>query len=150
MIDKLMEGLPSWFGTAPQWVTLAVIIGALIKTWPVIMLRVTEAKSISWKQKREERHDLLEEIKGLKQEIADCKEKCHEDTQRLNEALFNQRKQNIQEQLSLISVIINSVDSPELRTLMKSLEAVQSTIALRAITEGAEDDGKEQTYVQGA
>lgn len=86
---------------------------------------------------------LTSEIGNLRRELHDCEEKCREDIKKLNEEIFGMRKMHIQEQISFISILLRSMDSPDLQNMLKALERVQDSLAIAKLRSEAND-------VQGA
>ena len=86
---------------------------------------------------------LRQDVSELVDKLTACERQCAKDKQELHEELWGMRKQNLTEQISLINIIIQSVNAPELKTLLRSLESVQVSLQGRALKaalgEGAED-----------
>lgn len=142
MIWDWIDKLPEYVGTIPQWGMFLVLCGGL---WRLVLS--TRAQAFTHVDKVAEHY--RNEVKVLRDEVSDltnalriCERNCAEETQSLKDALLGEKSNRIQEQLSLINVILGTVESPELRAMMHTLESVQ--IAIRSQQrEGASD-------VQGA
>jgi hypothetical protein len=61
-------------------------------------------------------------------ELHKCEDECADKIKKLHEEMWGEKRQRVTEQISLINVILNSVDAPELKTLMKTLESVQRSL----------------------
>lgn len=83
---------------------------------------------------------LHKEMGEVRSELKKCEEECAREMRKLQEELWGMRRQNIAEQISLINVILNSVDAPELKAMLKVLESVKATLRVRDIVE-AENNG---------
>lgn len=68
---------------------------------------------------------LREDVSELIEKLTACEKQCVKDKQELHEEMWGMRKQNLTEQISLINVIMRSVDAPELQTMLRTLESVQ-------------------------
>lgn len=89
----------------------------------------------------------FKQVVGLRDEVEKCKKDCDAreeacerkiaDINKSNDALrkevWGEKQQRVAEQISLINVILKTVDAPELKTLMKTLENVQRQQTLRLI-----------------
>lgn len=115
-------------GTLPQWgmfaATTALLLLAVIKIIPQIRAQSLESKQQDIEGWREECHKLRSELRS-------CEEECDRRLKALEDELFGLRRQHLAEQISLINVIIASVDAPELRTMLKTLESVQAHLQLQ-------------------
>lgn len=115
-------------GTAPQWVLLAAVLIALIKIWPVLReqtLKVRMDREQGWREQCELlRAELAAQRQQCEAENSQLKDRIH----KLEEQIWGLRRQHIQEQLSLINSILHSVDAPELKTLLRALEAAKTSL----------------------
>src|SRR5437868_8738041 len=122
--------------------TMVAIVGLLIKAaGPWRQQTIDKEKAI-----REEQNTRISELKGhctnlydrleaLRKDaetaVRECREDCDKETARLQQELLGRDRQRIQEQISLISAILSAVgDNPQLTTLLKTFESVQSTMRL--------------------
>jgi len=133
---EILSDLPSWAGTVPQWAMLLVVIAAAIKLiipWrqQVIDKEVTQVAAYA-----AECQSLRSEVRELSTELRDCEDRCDKEIRGLHEEILGLRKNQVQEQISLINVIMRSVNNPELQSLMLMLESVQSSLKRK---EGAQD-----------
>lgn len=145
---------PQWVGTPSQVGLLLVVIGtvliAYIKVWPVLLeARITE--------RHKERQELRARITELEKAVEDCRRECDRQTALLQdeigdlqETIYGMRRQHVQEQISLINAIIESVDNPVLKKMLGALESVRSNLPGVKIIPGAgagrnEDDDAERT-----
>ena len=128
----MLDGMPDWLGTIPQWGmfgALAAILIALIKLAPAWRQQTLDQKNKDTERDDTEQDRLREEIRVLREEFRECREECDAQTHALHEEIWGMRKQNIAEQISLINIILNTVDAPELKTLLHVLENVKSSLA---------------------
>lgn len=109
------------FGSWPQWLLLVVVALGFIR-W-----------LIPW------RHD---EMRKLRAELNECKVECEkrivivEDKAKKVEAdLWSEKRQRVQEQISFINIIMQSVENPELKKMLKSLESMEAQIRVKGIIE---------------
>lgn len=124
-----LNHLPPWTGSVPLWALFVTVLVALIKAWPKLReLTIKEKASIA------DRYSIR--IKELAEEIRECRRLCDEQEARqlrkievLQDKISGMQRQHVQEQISLINAIISSVDSPQLKGLLRALESVQ--VALR-------------------
>jgi hypothetical protein len=112
----------------PGWAVFLLLCGTLIKTWPIIQKNLLEARD-----KRENRYsgrisELEEAVRLCQQECEDHKNELRKEIGGLTETIMGLRRQHVQEQISLITAIIESVDNPLLKQLMKSLQSVQRAL----------------------
>lgn len=128
-------GIP--LGTIAQVGTFGLIAIALIGAYVKLKDRGMTHAEVMCGQ-------LTVEVGNLRKELHDCEEKCREDIKKLNEEIFGMRKLHIQEQISFISILLRSMDSPDLKLMLKSLERVQEALAAAAVIE------EERSGVQGA
>jgi esterase/lipase len=120
--------LPSWVGTAPAWALILLCIGTLIKTWPIIQKNLLEAK-----EKRESRMgnritELERMVRECQQECEDHKEELREEIRRLENQRLNDRHQNLQEQISLVSILVRNVDNPILAQVLEQLQRTKTAL----------------------
>lgn len=92
---------------------------------------------------REDVHDLVDKLTA-------CEKQCVKDKQELHEEIWGMRKQNLAEQIALINVIIQSVDAPELKTLLRSMESVQVALAGKALKVAAGEGAEGNESAQGS
>ena len=128
-----VEGLPQVVGTVPQWAMFLTLFVAAIKLVPVLRQQTLDADTshaASWQK----------ECENLRAALKAQQDQCHADNEvfrkeitRLNEELFGMRKQHITEQIELINVIMNSVDAPQLKGMLRLLERVQTQLAAKGI-----------------
>lgn len=117
--------LPTWAGSVPQWGLLATIVLAFFKLWPVLRQQTIDVNNEQVKLYAETCTQLRVELNLLSEKLFNCEDKCDKDIRKLNDELNGMRRQHVQEQLSLINAIIASVDAPQLKVLLTSLESVQ-------------------------
>ena len=122
---------PNWVGSLPTWGMFFLLAVAIVK------------QSIPWRQQTIDsaaqiRKELQDRVAGLKKEHADCMKTMRD----LQEQIYGLRRQHIQEQISLINAIIESVDAPQLKMMLKTLQTVRLTVLREPVFtfEGADDE----------
>jgi hypothetical protein len=112
-------------GSIPQWGAFVALVGILAR-------QVVPWRKLTIESGQALRKELLDRIDELKGDHRDCQEKLN----LLQQKITGMQRQHVQEQISLINAIIRSVDAPQLKAMLGTLESVQ--IALRA--EGVSGD----------
>lgn len=112
----------------PLWGSFVLLAGILAR-------QVVPWRKLSLDAAAQIREEMKERIDELKEQHKDCLN----DMKALQEEMAGQRRQHLQEQISLINAIINSVDSPALKGLLKALESVQATLSLKVLQ--TQDEG---------
>lgn len=115
---------PAWLvGTPSQFALLIIALVALIKVWPILQRNILDAK-----ERRESRYSAR--ITHLEQAVKECHSQCEEqknglrvEVRRLEELRLSDRAQNLQEQISLVSILVKNVDNPLLDRILQSLQA---------------------------
>lgn len=127
-MDDLIAGLPAWVSSVPIWGLFATVLIAVIKIWPTL-----QAQAISERLAKRDRY--ITRITELEAAVEECRRQCDEDQENmrvtidgLRDEIYGLRRQHVQEQISMINSIIESVDSPVLKNLLKTLQSVQSTL----------------------
>lgn len=133
---ELMSVLGVPLNTLAQVGTFALVLTAIIGAYVKLKDRGMSHAEVMCET-------LTSEVASLRKELHECEEKCRTDIRKLHEEIFGMRKQNIAEQISFISILLRSVDSPELQILLRSLENVQGSLREANIL-------KEDGSVQGA
>lgn len=143
MMD-LLKGLPNWVGSVPQWGMFILLLIAVVRTSPQwlgvwsnmklqasnrVATRITELES-----------NLREAHRDYDEKIQKCRDDCDKQTKflqdeigDLEDAIAGMRKQHIQEQISLINTIIESVDAPQLKLFLRTLETVQRNLPVQEV-----------------
>lgn len=137
MWQQIAQLLTEWNGV-PIWGMLIVMIVTLIKTYPIIQRNLLEARD-----KREGRYSLriteLEDaVEACQKECEQHKEELRKEIRDMHETLLGQRRQHIQEQISLIAAIVESVDNPILKQLLSRLQSVQRVEELSGVVGDAQ------------
>jgi hypothetical protein len=101
-------------GSWPQWLLLVVVVMGFAK-W-----------LFPWR---------ADEMRKLRAELKACELDCDRRLKKLEADLWGEKRQRVTEQISFINVILQSVDAPELKTMLKSLESVQAQIRVQHIIE---------------
>lgn len=132
MLASMIKDLPVWAGTVPQWgmfILLAIAVVRVSPQWLNSLLTATQNKRASQGQR----------ITELEEAVKFCREECDRQTEMLHKEIHGLRRQHIQEQISLINTIIQSVDAPQLKLFLRTLESVQRDLGeIRQL--GATDD----------
>jgi molecular chaperone DnaK (HSP70) len=132
-------------GTIPGWITSAGVVAILgiVVRWQLGLKRFAVAAQqvdVSAQEVRtrddadkrdhiaEEMGELRKNVAGLREELHKCEDECADKIKKLHDELWGEKRQRVTEQISLINVILNSVDAPELKALMKTLESVQRSL----------------------
>lgn len=124
-MNDIIDGLPAWIGTAPAWALVLLTAGTLIKTWPIIQKNLLDAK-----ERRESRYS--ERISQLERMVQECQAECEEskevlraEIRALEEKRLGDRKQHLQDQISLVSVLVANIDNPLLAQILQQLQATE-------------------------
>jgi hypothetical protein len=132
-------------GTVFQGASLGVLLGILgiIVRWQLGLKKIAvaaqqvevSANEVRNKDAADQRDHIAEEMTALRDNVASlraelhaCEDECRVKIDKLTEELWGEKRQRVAEQISLINVIVNSVDAPELKMLMKTMESVQRTL----------------------
>lgn len=136
--------MPPWIGTAPTWALFVMIGITLIKTWPIIQRNVLDAKD-----RRESRYsqritDLEKAVKDCQEECEDHKEELRSELRNLEEKRLGDRRQHIQDQISLVSILVKNIDNPLLAQILTQLQTTQRTLPheLTGVIGDADERGK--------
>jgi chromosome segregation ATPase len=136
-------------GTIPGWITSAGVVAmlGLIVRWQLGLKKLSveaqqvdvNAAEVRSKDAADKRDHIAEEMSALRANIATlreelhaCEDECAEKIKKLHDEIWGEKRQRVTEQISLINVILNSVDAPELKALMKTLESVQRSLGAAA------------------
>ena len=68
------------------------------------------------------------EVAIARKELADCEEECRTKIREIERELWGEKRQRVAEQISLINLILQSVDAPALKTLLRALESARMQI----------------------
>lgn len=130
--------MPDWIGTVPAWGMFILMVMTAIKTYPLIQKNLLDAR-----EGRESRYG--KRISELEEAVAQCQRECAEQTQKLLNEIAGLRRNHIQEQISLVSAIIESVDNPLLKQLLTTMQSVQRTLPQVEFVGGVEGDANKQS-----
>lgn len=122
-------------GTIPGWITSAGVISILgiVLKWQLGLKKIgLESQQLANADRADARDHIAEEmvalrmnVASLREELHACEEECRVHIDKLTQELWGEKRQRVAEQISLINIIINSVDAPELKNLLKALESVK-------------------------
>lgn len=133
----LPVGTLSQFGT---FTLLLILTAGLATVWvkgiPERLRVKNEGKAID----NAEMAGLRREVAEVRGDLKKCEAECADELRKVHEELWGMRKQNIAEQISLINIILNSVDAPELKAMLKVLESVKATLNARVFIDPAKSD----------
>lgn len=125
--EQVWRWLTVWSGV-PVWGMFLLFLVTLVKTYPIIQRNLLDAR-----EKRESRYSIR--IRDLEEAVVICQRTCEADKEEmrkeireLNEKLVGLRRQHVQEQISLVAAIIESVDNPMLKQMLNALQSVQRTL----------------------
>jgi uncharacterized membrane protein (DUF106 family) len=127
-MNDLVKDLPPWLGTAPAWGLLVLAVIAAIKTWPLVHKNLLDAK-----ERRESRYsqritELEQAVKTCQQECDDHKEALRVELRNLEEKRLGDRKQHLQDQISLVSILVKNIDNPLLDRVLQQLQSTQRSL----------------------
>lgn len=159
MTTEIVATVQPYIGTVPQWGMFLAVMLAFLKLAPVWRKQTFDQSNTEIARAETLAATYRAEVQTLRKELRGCEEECAAELKALHEEMFSMRKSNIQEQISLVNVILRSVDAPELKTLLAVLEQVKGTLAanqikaaviqtqsgfvIQADTEGADDVEKQ-------
>jgi hypothetical protein len=136
-VISALENVPSWAGNVPAWFLVGAVIIAFIKVYPKLREQTIQERFAIKNGYAARIKSLEQDVKNEQTARKDDRDKCGKEMavlrdviSDLEDKIIGMQRQAIQEQISLINAIISSVDTPELKALMRSLESVQ--VALRA------------------
>lgn len=131
---------PELLGTIPQWITAGSLVTIIIAYWR----RGVALKGLQNTDSANIRDHYAREVAALRDELRICEEECadrldlaDQRLKKLDKELWGEKRQRVAEQISLINVVLNSVDAPELKAILKTLESVQMAMRIeRGMGEG--------------
>lgn len=129
----MIGNLPNWAGTIPQWFLFAGVLVTLIKLYPALQKQSLDSSAEQVKLYAETCVSLRKEVTALTEAVHNCERECAAQTKSLMDEIHGQRRQHMQEQISLISAIMQSVDSPQLKSLLRTLESVQVALKVENV-----------------
>lgn len=128
MSGEIISGVPTWITAVPTWGLLGGLIYAVVKHGP-------EWKSQSFSEAESMCKALQAQVDNLRDRLNACEDECRgqaaahkTEVNALHNELMGERRQRVQEQLSMINAIMSSVDSPQLKSLLGTLESVQRAL----------------------
>lgn len=136
---------PDFIGTLPGWITAASTTTGVVTLTVAFWRRGVSLKGLQNADQADKRNHLAEEMKALREnvaslraevaaarkELADCEEECRTKLDAMREELWGEKRQRVAEQIAFINMILKTVDAPELKTLLTSLETVQRHISAK-------------------
>lgn len=122
---------PEWIGSPSQFGLLVIVFAAFLRwSLPWRKMSIDEGTQIR-KELREElvkvrgEHKVCEDaLRSAQKELGVLRDEVND----LENRVAGLRRQHVQEQISLINSIIESVDAPQLKTFLKTLESVQRSL----------------------
>jgi hypothetical protein len=131
--------LPAWMlqylGTVPQWGMFFLLLIVFIRTSPDIMKAWFEQA----KAKREQHGNRITELEA---QVKECREECDKVHADYRKEILGLQAQSIQEQLSLVSIIMQTVDNPMLHQLFEQLQRHKAAQPVEFVGGPIEDSGK--------
>lgn len=135
----MFEGIawPSWIGTPSQFAVAVMVAGSILiayfKVWPIIRQQNID-------ERLKTSGNYIERISVLETQVRECEQRSDEREARLQEkverlqtSLNNEVAQRVQSEISLVNTLIEVVDAPQLRAILKALE--QKRIAATTIAQ---------------
>lgn len=125
-IQNAVNFITAW--NLPSWGILLLMIVTLIKTWPIIQRNLLDAR-----ERRESRYSLR--ITELEEAIRKCQEECEDHKEELRSQIhaielerLGDKRQHVQEQISLVAVLVQNIDNPILKQILSQLQTVQRSL----------------------
>lgn len=142
-----IAGVP--IGSVAQLGTLGTMVVGLTMLWPKMRELHINKEIKQVEVYATECGTLRGEVSELRKDLRKCEEDCTESLNKVHEEIFGLRKDAIQQQISLINVIAQSVqDNPELSRMLNTLESVQ--VALKGnVLKDALENGRKNNDTQG-
>lgn len=129
----MIEAFGVQLGTVTQIGTFLAVVIALIGAYVKLRDRGMTHAEVMCGQ-------LTTEVANLRKELHICEEGCRKEIKKLHEEIFGMRRQAVAEQLSFINILLNTVDSPELKILRETLERVQGSLIQARMLQQDEGD----------
>jgi len=130
---SIKDFITDW--NVPGWGVFLLLCVTLVRVWPNLQKNNLEARD-----KRETRYSAR--ITELEDAVEECRKECDQhkeilriELRKLELEMLGMRRQHIQEQISLVSAIYESVDSPVLKHLMTSLQSIQKALPVEQLGE---------------
>ena len=139
MISNVQE-----LGTPAQIAAALALIGILVRQI-VPWHRVTTDAATKLRDELAARNKLLiERVEKCEVECEAHKEELRTEVNKLREERLNDRAQNLQEQIALVSILARNVDSPLLSKILEQLQATKSRLPhmLTGVIGDAKANGK--------
>lgn len=130
MLDKI----PSWIGTVPQWGVLVVLAIAVVKTSPQWL-----TTWVTWRLARSNRN--RDRIIDLESQVRECRTECDEKIAKLHNEVFGLRTQRNASDAVIMRAILRTSNDPDVRKRLELLEAMEATLSTETptIVEGYTD-----------
>lgn len=124
---------PDFIGTLPGWITAASTTTGVAAIIIAYLRRGVSLRGLQNADDADRRDHIAEEMAALRANVAalrtelhTCEEECRVQIGKLTEELWGEKKQRVAEQISLINIILDSVDAPDLQKLRVTLESIQA------------------------
>lgn len=112
-------------GTLPQWGAFLVLIGILVRqVVPWRRLSIDSAAQLR-KELEERNSKLIARVEKCEKECEDHKTELRTQIHALEQQRLDDRAQNLQEQISLVSILVKNVDNPLLAQVLESLQGAR-------------------------
>lgn len=121
-------------GSIPQWGLLVAVVVAVFKIIPTLRAQTIEGK-------QQDADTWRSECTALRAELRACEEDCDRRLKKLEADLWGEKRQRVTEQISFINIILQSVDAPELKTMLTALESVEAKIRVQHALEAERNGG---------
>jgi acyl-CoA reductase-like NAD-dependent aldehyde dehydrogenase len=125
-VTSIKDFVAAW--NLPGWGILLVLVATIIKTWPIIQRNLLDAR-----ERRESRYstrisELEEMVRQCQQECEDHKEELRNEIHKLEMERLGDKRQHVQEQISLVAVLVENIDNPILKQILSQLQNVQRSL----------------------
>lgn len=159
-LESFFSHFPTWAGNVPMWGVFAMVLIALIKVWPKL-------KEIGVNERQGIRDPYIQRIRELADDVKHCRQECDEQERRLRHEIDgvkrgsdereaalkeridvlrtrvnNEAFQRVQSEISLVNTLIQVVDAPQLRTILKALEDRKAILPSLVELKDKEGNGK--------
>lgn len=140
---SLVEQLPSWAGTFPQWGMLVTVLVVAIRVVPVLRKQTLDSQAGQVKEYAETCAALRAEVSELMDKLHACERQCAKDKKDLQEELHGMQKQRLAEQGAIMRAIVRMSGDPEVKKQLELLETMEATMAGRNIIDLSRGAGED-------
>lgn len=143
----MLEGItwPAWIGTPSQLALLVVVSGSIILGYIKVLPNILKLRKEEREGRRQADADERENIASYYRErLTGCEQRIKELTElveALQQKIAGDAMQRVQSEISLVNVLIQVVDAPQLRQVLDALESRKISLAGQQLLEIANDKG---------